>query len=78
MAGVTRLDRICNEDIRNRFGVGTISDKLRESRLQWYGHVRMPRRGPSAKSALMSKSPANAQKVDQSSAGLTHSTLILS
>ena len=39
MAGVTRLDRICNEDIRNRFGVAAISDKLRETRLRWYGHV---------------------------------------
>ncbi|KIH46795.1 hypothetical protein ANCDUO_23150 [Ancylostoma duodenale] len=39
MVGVTQLDRICNDDIRNRFGVGAISDKLRKSRLQWYGHV---------------------------------------
>ncbi|EYB99272.1 hypothetical protein Y032_0123g1113 [Ancylostoma ceylanicum] len=39
MAGITRLDRICNQDIRQRFGVAPITDKLREARLRWYGHV---------------------------------------
>ncbi|EYC33739.1 hypothetical protein Y032_0002g959 [Ancylostoma ceylanicum] len=39
MAGITRLDRICNQDVRQRFGVATITDKLREVRLRWYGHV---------------------------------------
>ncbi|EYC01825.1 hypothetical protein Y032_0104g3621 [Ancylostoma ceylanicum] len=39
MAGVTRFDRGCIQDIRNRFGVATITDELRESRLRWYGHV---------------------------------------
>ncbi|EYC12765.1 hypothetical protein Y032_0046g1411 [Ancylostoma ceylanicum] len=39
MAGITRLDRICNQDIRQRFGVTPITDKLREARLRWYGHV---------------------------------------
>ncbi|EYC06858.1 hypothetical protein Y032_0073g739 [Ancylostoma ceylanicum] len=28
MAGITRLDRICNQDIRQRFGVAPITDKL--------------------------------------------------
>ncbi|KIH53864.1 hypothetical protein ANCDUO_15996 [Ancylostoma duodenale] len=37
-----------------------------------------PRREPSAKSASISKPPANCQKVDQSNAGLTHSTPISS
>lgn len=26
-------------DIRQRFGVAPIADKLREARLRWYGHV---------------------------------------
>ncbi|VDO93965.1 unnamed protein product [Heligmosomoides polygyrus] len=38
-ADVTRLDRIRNDEIRQRFGVAPIADKLREARLRWYGHV---------------------------------------
>ncbi|VDP09024.1 unnamed protein product [Heligmosomoides polygyrus] len=37
-AGFTRLDRIRNDEIRQRFGVAPIADKLREARLRWYGH----------------------------------------
>ncbi|VDP11736.1 unnamed protein product [Heligmosomoides polygyrus] len=42
MAGVTRLDRIRNEAIRQKFGVAPIADKMREARLRWYGHVHVP------------------------------------
>ncbi|VDO19279.1 unnamed protein product [Heligmosomoides polygyrus] len=38
-AGVTRIDRIRNDAIRQKFGVAPISDKMREARLRWYGHV---------------------------------------
>ncbi|VDP06475.1 unnamed protein product [Heligmosomoides polygyrus] len=38
-AGFTRLDRVRNDTIRQRFGVATIADKLREARLRWCGHV---------------------------------------
>nr|CDJ91351.1 endonuclease-reverse transcriptase [Haemonchus contortus] len=38
-AGVTRLDRISNDAIRERFGVAPIVDKMREARLRWYGHT---------------------------------------
>uniref|UniRef100_W6NIV3 Endonuclease-reverse transcriptase n=1 Tax=Haemonchus contortus TaxID=6289 RepID=W6NIV3_HAECO len=38
-AGVTRLDRISNDAIRERFGVAPIVDKMRDARLQWYGHT---------------------------------------
>ncbi|KIH49785.1 hypothetical protein ANCDUO_20139, partial [Ancylostoma duodenale] len=38
MAGVTHVDRIRNEKIRERFGIATIADKLRETRLRWYCH----------------------------------------
>ena len=39
MCGHTRLDRIRNEVVRNKVGVANIGDKLRESRLRWFGHV---------------------------------------
>ncbi|EYB86391.1 hypothetical protein Y032_0279g1180 [Ancylostoma ceylanicum] len=38
-AGVTRADRIRDEKTRERFGIVPIADKLRETRLRWYGHV---------------------------------------
>ncbi|VDO85005.1 unnamed protein product [Heligmosomoides polygyrus] len=38
-AGVTRMDRIRNEAIRQKFGVAPIADKMCEARLRWYGHV---------------------------------------
>ncbi|KAK3546076.1 hypothetical protein QTP70_020445 [Hemibagrus guttatus] len=37
--GVTRLDRIRNEYIRGTAHVGRLGDKVRESRLRWFGHV---------------------------------------
>ncbi|XP_042082683.1 uncharacterized protein LOC121815479 [Haplochromis burtoni] len=37
--GLTRLDRARNEDVRKRWGVTPITDKMREARLRWYGHV---------------------------------------
>ena len=43
-AGVTRKDKIRNEEIRARFRVRRIEQKLQERRLAWYGHVQ--RRGP--------------------------------
>ena len=39
MCGHTRLDKIRNEVIRDKIGVASIGDKLRESRLRWFGHV---------------------------------------
>ena len=38
-SGLTQLDRIRNEDLRDCFRVVPIQDELRESRLGWYGHV---------------------------------------
>nr|XP_049693490.1 uncharacterized protein LOC126054017 [Helicoverpa armigera] len=40
MCGVTRLDRIRNEYVRGSLGVRDVADKLQESRLRWYGHVK--------------------------------------
>ncbi|EYB83791.1 hypothetical protein Y032_0329g2667 [Ancylostoma ceylanicum] len=38
MTGVTRYDHICNKDIRHRFGIATMADKLGEARLRQYGN----------------------------------------
>ncbi|KAK3558945.1 hypothetical protein QTP86_000067 [Hemibagrus guttatus] len=37
--GVTRLDRIRNEYIRGTAHVGRLGEKVRETRLRWFGHV---------------------------------------
>ncbi|VDO84184.1 unnamed protein product [Heligmosomoides polygyrus] len=38
-AGVTRLDRIRNDAIRQEFGAAPIAGKMREALLRWYGLV---------------------------------------
>ncbi|KAK3507467.1 hypothetical protein QTP70_021829, partial [Hemibagrus guttatus] len=43
--GVTRLDRIRNEYIRGTAHVGRLGDKVRETRLRWFGHVQRRERG---------------------------------
>ncbi|MFS7903651.1 hypothetical protein Hanom_Chr01g00026521 [Helianthus anomalus] len=40
MCGHTRLDRIRNEVFRDTLGVTSISDKIKEGRLRWCGHMR--------------------------------------
>ncbi|XP_070042852.1 uncharacterized protein [Nicotiana tomentosiformis] len=40
LCGHTRLDRIINEVNRDKVGVAPIEDKMRKSRLRWFGHVR--------------------------------------
>ncbi|KAJ0587063.1 hypothetical protein HanIR_Chr04g0158951 [Helianthus annuus] len=40
MCGHTRLDRIRNEVFRERLGVASITDKIKEGRLRWFGHVK--------------------------------------
>lgn len=39
LCGVTRMDRIRNETIRETLGVSSVSDKMRQNRLRWFGHV---------------------------------------
>ena len=43
MCGYTRLDRIRNVVIREQVGVAPLEDKLRETRLRWFGHVKRRR-----------------------------------
>ncbi|XP_041973821.1 uncharacterized protein LOC121729387 [Aricia agestis] len=38
-AGVTRIDKVRNEYIRGSFGVASVVEKVKESRLRWYGHI---------------------------------------
>ncbi|XP_070021990.1 uncharacterized protein [Nicotiana sylvestris] len=40
MCGHTRLDKIRNEDIREKVGVTPMDDKMQEARLRWFRHVR--------------------------------------
>ena len=40
MCSFTRLDRVRNEVIRSLAGVAPIEEKLRETRLRWFGHVK--------------------------------------
>ncbi|CAH9076847.1 unnamed protein product [Cuscuta europaea] len=46
MCGHTRKDRTRNETIRQRVGVAPIKDKMRESRLRRFAHVRRPSDAP--------------------------------
>ncbi|EYC24073.1 hypothetical protein Y032_0014g2300 [Ancylostoma ceylanicum] len=62
MAGVTRYDHICNEDIRHRFGIATMADKLRRERLRCATVCKTP---------SISMYPASGQKDDRSSDGHT-------
>ncbi len=36
----TKLDKIHNESIREKTGVISIEDKLKEGRLRWFSHVK--------------------------------------
>ena len=40
MCGYIRKDNIRNEVIRNKVGVVPIEEKMRETRLKWFNHVR--------------------------------------
>jgi hypothetical protein len=46
ICGHTRLDRVRNDDIRDRLGVAPIEEKLIQHRLRWFGHAQ--RRPPEA------------------------------
>ncbi|PHT72599.1 hypothetical protein T459_23384 [Capsicum annuum] len=46
MCGHTRKDRVRNTIIREKVGVNSVEDKMREVRLRWFGHVM--RRGSDA------------------------------
>ena len=39
ICGHTRMDRVWNDDIRDRLEVAPIEEKLVQHRLRWFGHV---------------------------------------
>ena len=39
ICGHTRLDRVRNDDIRDRLGVASIEEKLIQHRLRWFRHI---------------------------------------
>src|SRR5664279_1236049 len=39
MCGVTMKDRNSNEELRERLGIVSVSDTVRQGRLRWFGHV---------------------------------------
>jgi len=40
MCGYIRLDRLRNVVIKEKVGVAPLEEKIRESRLRWFGHVK--------------------------------------
>jgi hypothetical protein len=47
ICGHTRLDRVRNDDIRDRLGVAPCEEKLIQYQLRWFGHVhRRPSEAP--------------------------------
>jgi len=50
ICGHTRLDKIINEVIRGKIEVASIEDKMRETRLRWFGHIRRRTRDTSMRS----------------------------
>jgi hypothetical protein len=54
ICGHTKKDWIRNDDIRDKFGVTPIQEKLIQHRLWWFGHIpRMPPEAP-ARSDILS------------------------
>jgi len=41
ICGHTRMDRVRNDDIRDRLGVAPIEEKLVQHRLRWFGHIQI-------------------------------------
>ena len=63
MSGKTRKDKIRNEFIRGSLGVAPIGDKMRESRLRWFGHVqRRPMTAPVRRSETIQVEGARRNK----------------
>ena len=52
ISGITRLEHVRNEEIRWRYGVAPIHDKMREARLRWFGHVLRANNDTLAKAGL--------------------------
>ena len=60
--GVTRMDRIRNENIRGTAQVGKLGDKVREIRLRWFGHVQRRDSGYIGRRMLEMELPGRRQR----------------
>jgi hypothetical protein len=55
ICGDTRKDRIRNDDIRDKFGVAPIQEKLVQHRLRWFGHIQRKSPEASIRSGILSR-----------------------
>ena len=69
ICGHTRIDRIRNNDIRDRLGVAPIEEKLVQHRLRWFDHVQ--RRSSEAPVYCGVLSQSNNMRIDRKRPKLT-------
>ncbi|KAK6743463.1 hypothetical protein RB195_010616 [Necator americanus] len=50
--GVTLREKVSNDTVRSIFGVVPITEKMKEARMRWFGHVLQREEGSVAKTAL--------------------------
>ena len=55
ICGHTRMDRVRNDDIRDRLGVAPIEEKLIQYRLRCFGHVQWRPPEASVRSGILSQ-----------------------
>ena len=60
--GVTKMDKIRNEQIRGTAQVGQFGEKIREARLGWYGQVRRQDDGYIVRRMLRMALPGNRKR----------------
>ncbi|KDR13155.1 hypothetical protein L798_11339 [Zootermopsis nevadensis] len=50
--GITRRDKVWNEEVRNRMDVRGLVERVEEARMKWYGHVKRMGEGRIARQML--------------------------
>jgi hypothetical protein len=61
ICGHTRKYRIRNDDIRDKFGVAPIQEKLLQHRLRWFGHIQLRPLEASVRNGILSR-PKNTRR----------------
>ena len=69
ICGLTRMDRVRNDYIRDRLGIAPIEEKLVQHLLRWFGHIQ--RRPPEAPVHCRVLSQANNMRRDRERPKLT-------